>query len=67
MANRTISKNHTRPQFFHDQISAKERLLICGIDNHAAQNPETKKPLSHSYGIHQILRLLTHIPNISIV
>ena len=31
MANGTISEILTSPQFLKDQISAKDRLLICGI------------------------------------
>lgn len=58
MANRTISKNHVRPQFFHDQISAKERLLICGVENEAAKNPDTKRSLLHSYSNRSIFRRL---------
>lgn len=58
MANRTISKNHARPQFFHDQISAKERLLICGIENEAANNSKTKRPLLNFYDNRPIFRRL---------
>ena len=42
MANRNISEKPDQPQFLNDQISASERLSICGLNCATQKHPVTR-------------------------
>lgn len=42
MANRNISEKPVQPQFLNDQISASERLSICGLNCAPQKHPMTR-------------------------